>query len=116
MIYATGGYATATVKGQYTVTTTGLQFAPAFHGQSWNDGWFAGGGFEYMIHKGALVDVILGAEYQHFDVSSKRAFNDTTIAGAPNDLRPGRYRRHRARPHHHQDPGLRLGVEVTLIG
>ena len=28
-------------------------------GQSWNDGWFAGGGFEYMVHKGALVDVVL---------------------------------------------------------
>jgi hypothetical protein len=26
------------------------------------------------------VDVILGAEYQHFDVSSKRAFTDTTLA------------------------------------
>ncbi len=89
MIYGTGGYATATVKGQYIVTTTGLQFAPAFHGQSWNDGWFAGAGFEYMIHKGALVDVILGAEYQHFDVSSKRAFNDTTIVGAPNTFDQG---------------------------
>ena len=89
MIYGTGGYATATVKGQYTVTTTGLQFSPAFHGQSWNDGWFAGAGFEFMIHKGALVDVILGAEYQHFDVSSKRAFNDVTVAGAPNTFDQG---------------------------
>ena len=42
-----------------------------------------------MIHKGALVDVILGAEYQHFDVSSKRAFNDITIAGAPNTFDQG---------------------------
>jgi outer membrane immunogenic protein len=84
MIYGTGGYATAAIKGQYIVTTTGLQFSPAFHGQSWNHGWFAGAGFEYMIHKGALVDVILGAEYQHFDVSSERAFNDVTIVGAPN--------------------------------
>ena len=80
MIYATGGYATATVKGQYIFTDSGLQRFQNFAGQSWNDGWFVGGGFEYMIHKGALVDVILGAEYQHFDVSSKRAFNDTVLA------------------------------------
>ena len=32
------------------------------------DGWFAGAGLEYMVHKGALVDVIFGVEYQHFDV------------------------------------------------
>jgi hypothetical protein len=29
-----------------------------------------GGGFVYVIHKGALVDVILGAEYQHFDLNA----------------------------------------------
>jgi hypothetical protein len=34
----------------------------------------AGGGFDYMAHRGALVDVILGVEYQHFDVSAARAF------------------------------------------
>jgi hypothetical protein len=27
-----------------------------------------------MAHKGALVDVILGVEYQHFDVAAARAF------------------------------------------
>jgi hypothetical protein len=27
-----------------------------------------------MVHKGALVDVILGVEYQHFDVNGARAF------------------------------------------
>jgi hypothetical protein len=39
-----------------------------------NRGWYAGGGFDYMAHKGALVDVILGVEYQHFDVGAARAF------------------------------------------
>jgi outer membrane immunogenic protein len=79
MIFATGGYATASVKGQYTFTSTGLQRFPTFSGQSRNDGWFAGGGFEYMAHKGALVDVILGVEYQHFDLRSERAFTDVGI-------------------------------------
>ena len=76
MIYGTGGYALATIHGQYRFA--GLQIFPPgafnFTGHSWNDGWFAGGGFEYMVHKGALVDVILGAEYQHFDLRSKTAF------------------------------------------
>ena len=27
-----------------------------------------------MIHQGALVDVILGAEYQHYDVGGQNAF------------------------------------------
>ena len=81
MIYGTGGYALATIKGQYQFA--GSQVLPAFSGQSYNDGWFAGGGLEYMVHKGALVDVVFGAEYQHFDVRDKRAFTDNIVAGAP---------------------------------
>ena len=43
-------------------------------GHTWNHGWYAGAGFEYVVHKGPLVDVILGAEYQHFELHSKTAF------------------------------------------
>jgi outer membrane immunogenic protein len=76
MIYGTGGAAAATLKAQYCVASTGLCGLSASNqnGDSVNWGWFAGGGFEYMVHKGALVDVILGAEYQHFDVREKTAF------------------------------------------
>ena len=76
MIYATGGYAQADLKGTYCNATTGV-CGPSFtqeNGQSRNSGWFAGGGIDYMIHKGQLVDVILGAEYIHYDVDSERAF------------------------------------------
>jgi outer membrane immunogenic protein len=83
MIYGTGGYATGTVHGQYRAA--GLQIfgppGPNLSGHSWNDGWFAGGGIEVMVHKGALVDVILGAEYQHVDLRSKTAFTDPNFAG-----------------------------------
>ena len=83
MIFGTGGYATGTVHGQYRLA--GLQVfgppGPNLSGHSWNDGWFAGGGFEYMVHKGALVDVVLGAEYQHFDLRSKNAFTNATFGG-----------------------------------
>jgi outer membrane immunogenic protein len=84
MIFATGGYATGTVHGQYRFA--GLQVFPPgvnLSGHSRNDGWFAGGGLEYMVYKGPLVDVILGAEYQHVDLRSERAFNDTIFLGAP---------------------------------
>ncbi len=42
------------------------------NGQTWNWGWFAGAGIEYMVHKGPLVDVTLGVEYQHWDVDGKQ--------------------------------------------
>jgi len=84
MIYGTGGWASADIKGQYVFSATGLQVFQNFAGQSRNDGWFAGGGIEYMVYKGALVDFIFGAEYQHFDVRSKRAFTDLGTPGQPN--------------------------------
>jgi outer membrane immunogenic protein len=84
MIFGTGGWASANIKGQYENANTAVEFNPAFSGQSRNNGWYAGGGFEYMVHKGPLVDVILGAEYQHFDVRSNRAFTDNTVIGSPN--------------------------------
>jgi hypothetical protein len=40
------------------------------NGATRNSGWYAGGGFDYMVHKGSLVDVILGVEYQHYDVGT----------------------------------------------
>jgi outer membrane immunogenic protein len=76
MIYATGGLASANLKGTYCSTITGV-CGPAFtvqNGQTWNWGWYVGGGIEYMVHKGPLVDVIFGLEYQHWDVDDKRAF------------------------------------------
>ena len=87
MIFATGGWASANLKGTYCSTVTGACDGPGSfaNGASRNDGWYAGGGFDYMVHKGPLVDVILGLEYQHYDVSGKTAFcatgcNPLTIA------------------------------------
>ena len=74
MIFATGGYASADLKTAACSSVTGLCDQTRFNGQSRNSGWYAGGGFDYMVHKGPLVDVLLGLEYQHFDVGSKNAF------------------------------------------
>jgi outer membrane immunogenic protein len=74
MIFATGGYASANLKGTYCNAVSGLCDGPFVNsGASRNSGWYAGGGFDYMVHKGPLVDVILGVEYQHFDVGSSSA-------------------------------------------
>jgi len=74
MIFATGGYASADLKTAACSSVTGLCDQTRFNGASRNNGWYAGGGFDYMVHKGPLVDVLFGLEYQHFDVGSKNAF------------------------------------------
>jgi outer membrane immunogenic protein len=77
MIYGTGGVAGAALKGNYCGAVANFCIAgPGVglsSGASQNWGWYAGGGVEYMLAKGALVDVIAGAEYQHFDVGSVHA-------------------------------------------
>ena len=72
MIYASGGWASADLKGTYCNTVTGIcgPSVTSQNGATRADGWFAGGGLDFMVHKGALVDVLLGVEYQHFDVSN----------------------------------------------
>ena len=57
-------------------------------GASRNNGWYAGGGFDYMVYAGPLVDLILGLEYQHLDVGSNSAFcgNPACTAGNSFDL------------------------------
>jgi outer membrane immunogenic protein len=88
LVFATGGYAGGSIDGQYVCTATGLAVAPGpacgifgpgladlnATGHTWNHGWYAGAGFEYVVHKGSLVDVIVGAEYQHFELNSETAF------------------------------------------
>jgi outer membrane immunogenic protein len=77
MIYGTGG-------GAWTSVQTNL-FFPGANGPtvfSSDDktnanyrGWYAGGGFEYVMYKGNFVDVIVGAEYQHIDFGSETHFS-----------------------------------------
>ena len=95
MFFGTGGYAAGSITGQYACASTGLVTFSGpgsvlcagggggignFSGHTWNDGWFAGAGFDYMVYKGVLVDAILGAEYQHVDLSTKTAFVDLATA------------------------------------
>jgi outer membrane immunogenic protein len=86
MIFATGGWASANLKSSFCLTITDVCDGPGSDGNGAsrnNNGWYAGGGFDYMVHKGSLVDVILGVEYQHYDVSNQRAFCGLPGCGAP---------------------------------
>jgi len=89
MAYGTGGYAAARLAGSYSCADTGIPVLPGpgacsavfgavrnldFGGTTWNDGWFFGAGLEYMAFRSQAADVILGADYRHFQVDSKVAF------------------------------------------
>ena len=54
MIFATGGYASANLKTAACSSATGLCDQTRFNGASRNSGWYAGGGLDYMVHKGPL--------------------------------------------------------------
>jgi len=77
LVFATGGWASAHIENAHCSSITSVCGGPGNAGNgavSSNRGWYAGGGFDYMARKGALVDVILGVEYQHFDIGAARAF------------------------------------------
>jgi outer membrane immunogenic protein len=95
MVYGTAGYAGAHVDGRYSCTVGGQFVFPGrapcnfplfgtladlnFGGKTWNNGWFAGFGFDYVVFKGTFADILLGAEYQHFDLERKTAIQCTPV-------------------------------------
>jgi outer membrane immunogenic protein len=64
LIYATGGYAYASVESRVLFPAT-----PAFDeaGDDWHGGWFAGVGIDYLLNR----DVILGVEYLYLDLEDQ---------------------------------------------
>lgn len=60
-----GGYAQAEVHRRAYEIATGL-LDPASLSTAIHRGWYAGLGLEYVVHKGTVVDVISGFDYQYF--------------------------------------------------
>jgi outer membrane immunogenic protein len=85
LLFGSGGYASADLKGAFCQFSTG-QCLTGNSGAARSTGWYAGGGFDYMVHKGPLVDVILGLEYQHFDLDSHEAFRSPLLPVQGYDL------------------------------
>jgi outer membrane immunogenic protein len=75
-----GGYAWGTIQ------TTSFDIAGDVvdRTQSHHDGWYVGASLEYMLHKGSLVDVIAGVEYQYIQLDSAQhnPLATTCIVGA----------------------------------
>ena len=79
MIFGTGGWASADLKGTYCAAVTGLCSAGSLTpgvptGHRAITAGMPAAGFDYMVYAGPLVDLILGLEYQHLDVGSNSAF------------------------------------------
>jgi outer membrane immunogenic protein len=73
MVFGTAGYARAAVQTQTFDPTTGaFTFA---NGDNHHNGWFAGGGLEYLV----TGNLILGVDYKHYEFRS-RAYTDSVFA------------------------------------
>jgi outer membrane immunogenic protein len=72
MAYVTGGFARTHIDSQGLIIAGAVPFS-----QSSNDhnGWFIGGGFDYMV----MPNVIVGVDYKHYDFRS--APHTALIAG-----------------------------------
>jgi outer membrane immunogenic protein len=71
MIYGSGGLARGEVNSRFIVVAGGATLSPD---AQWHNGFYVGGGFDWLIHKGTGIDLILGAEYQHIDLGTDRHF------------------------------------------
>ncbi len=70
LLYATGGYAQATLKRRYYSSITGAPQYPAEWSEGRADGWYAGVGVEFAFLRTLYGDWIVGVEYQHVDLGS----------------------------------------------
>src|SRR5262249_9814241 len=83
LFYVNGGGAAGSLHGQFC-NAAGICGPSVFlaNGTSWNTGYYAGVGIDYMIHKGTRVDAIVGLEYQHYDLGQRDAFCNFAFCGA----------------------------------
>jgi outer membrane immunogenic protein len=92
LFYGSGGFASGKVIANYFTTSTGLERFPTFSGRANLTGWYAGGGIDWVVFRSDLTSLILGVEYQHFELDSKHIpIADTTVAeqytaGATGDI------------------------------
>ena len=97
LLYGTGGYATGHVVANYFTTSTGAEAFADFNGRTRLSGWYAGGGIDWVVARGELTALILGVEYQHFDLDAKHIpIVNTSVAeqysaGAKGDIIRARF-------------------------
>ena len=117
-----GGYARADIYTRSFVIATNV-FNDATLAR--HDGWYVGASLEYVMHKGTLVDVIGGFDYQHIALDTNQHNPlQHALRGRRWLLPRCRWRlRHGPRSPDHQDQGLgdllpparrSQGLEITL--
>ena len=108
LVFTTGGWTWANIENTHCSSITGIcgGIGPGNGVSSSNNGWYAGGGFDYVVHKGALVDMIFGVEYQHFDLNGARAFCVRPGCAPPAVRDFDLHRGPRPRPADHQNSGI----------
>src|SRR5262249_10264454 len=62
LFYGTGGWASGTFEERLGPNGLATEGSNSRH-----SGWYAGGGIDWMVHKGTVVDAILGFEYRHYE-------------------------------------------------
>jgi outer membrane immunogenic protein len=77
LVYGTGGFASGRVRTRSFLTSSGAIFDDLSHR---DDGWFIGGGVEYMVANWGNHAWIFGAEYRHVDLGTHRFLS---VSGVP---------------------------------
>ncbi len=79
MIYGTGGYARAGTESRALTLASGVVVSDV---SEHNDGWYWGGGLEWLVLNGFTV----GVDYKHYDFKTVR-YNDMAAPGNSRDLK-----------------------------
>jgi outer membrane immunogenic protein len=78
MIYGTGGYAGSTVNTRTNPVAGGIAIENT---RAWHNGWYAGGGIDWVFYQTRGTDWIIGAEYQHVELDEVRHFDVANTFG-----------------------------------
>lgn len=82
MIFGQGGYAGGKMRAEWASTTTGIDRFPNEQGNVWLNGWYAGGGFDFLLWGNTQTSILLGADYQYYQLGRK----NVSIANTSPDL------------------------------
>ena len=73
LVYGVGGAAFGANLNSQTVSPLGVVFGQSAP-QS-DKGWYAGAGFDYMLFKTRLLDMLVGLEYEHVNLGTIQTFS-----------------------------------------
>jgi outer membrane immunogenic protein len=88
LLYGVGGGAAGGLRSQINLVGAGLAPGLADYTPSANaNGWYVGGGVDYMLFKGKPFDVIVGVEYEHVELGAVQEYSSNNGFGPGYDQR-----------------------------